>query len=75
MLCLTLAAGLGPVFYPSEHYDSGLTGLQTIVLLGRNLMLVAVWLALLRECLVTFRRDKAVTAMLLEDSGGGTAPA
>ncbi len=51
MLLIPVAAILTPVFYPSPQFSSGLTLLQTIVLLTRDLSLVAVWLALGKEIL------------------------
>ena len=47
---IALATMLTPLFYPvPDYYHGGLNLIETIILLGRDLILLAAWIALLRE--------------------------
>jgi len=46
MFVVPFAAALSPVFYPSNEYSSGLNLFETLVLLTRNLTLIALWIYL-----------------------------
>lgn len=49
MWLILLATALTPVFYPSADYYTGLNLFETIILLLRNLILLAAWALLLRK--------------------------
>jgi hypothetical protein len=51
MLAIAFATALTSIFYPSlwGDYETGLRLFGTVVLVARNLILLAVWLFLLRE--------------------------
>jgi len=49
MIAIAVCTAVIPVFYPSPQYGSGLNLFQTLVLLGRNVTLVVVWVALIIE--------------------------
>jgi hypothetical protein len=58
-LAITLATMLTPIIYPSLYgdYGTGLNLFETVVLLLRNLILVAVWAGLFRGlCLAPYRK-------------------
>jgi hypothetical protein len=46
---ISLATMLTPIFYPSPEYVAGLGLFQSLILLGRNLMLIAIWMLLIRD--------------------------
>jgi hypothetical protein len=48
---ICLATVLTPIFYPSSDYGVGLSLMETLVLLIRNLILIAAWGSLIRESL------------------------
>jgi hypothetical protein len=55
MLAIPLATTLTPFFYPCPEYGTGLNLGETIVLLLRNLMLIAVWAVLIVELIPALR--------------------
>lgn len=60
MFLIALATAVVPVWYPSPQFVTGFSLAQTLVLLGRNVGLVGVWLALVREF---WREGKNATAI------------
>jgi len=49
MLLVVLAVMVTPIIYPGRHYGTGLALTETLVLLFRNIGLVAVWGVLIKE--------------------------
>jgi hypothetical protein len=49
MMVVAAVVIVTPIIYPGRHYGSGLELIETLVLVLRNLSLVAVWLALVLE--------------------------
>jgi hypothetical protein len=49
MVLMAVATAVTPIFYPSPEYVTGLNLYQTLVLLGRNLSLIVVWVVLMVE--------------------------
>jgi hypothetical protein len=62
MLFIALATAVVPVWYPSPQFVTGFSLAQTLVLLGRNVGLVVVWLALVWEFWQEAKQARAVPA-------------
>jgi hypothetical protein len=54
MLAIPLATVLTPIFFPCPEYISGLNLWETIILLLRNLVLIAAWIMLIVELFPAF---------------------
>ena len=52
-VCLVAAAVVIPVFYPAADYDHGLNLFETLVLVGRNALLIVAWIGLMRSPLAS----------------------
>src|SRR6185503_15737609 len=53
---IALAAALTPLFFPTGEYFSGLGFSRTLVLVGRNVLLLITWIWLIREILYEVRQ-------------------
>jgi hypothetical protein len=58
LIAICLAVAVTPLFFPSKEYASGLSTAQTVVLVIRNLLIVAVWGKLLHRQWRIFLGDK-----------------
>ena len=55
MLAIPLATMLTPIFFPCPQYSTGLNLWETVILLLRNLMLIAVWAMLIVDLIPALR--------------------
>jgi hypothetical protein len=57
---IALATMLTPIFYPSADYGIGLNLPETLVLVVRNLILIAVWISLIRGSFRSIRCAQSI---------------